>query len=332
MNVVLQTHSQEAFTWTVDANDATLADLRDSIRQVVTAQSDDSETIMIQHPDLPSSSLEPLTSDEKLRIILWIRIKSAMRVPTLLVHLHTPSKAISDYTLSEVNSLYNLGYTYVPTLEELPALQGIESAALDSEEQTIALRRLCDQLKSMQDASYLDEKQQLITHIDPFLLQATALFRDQLMAMSGGRIAGRRGYGVLHSTIMAKDDWSNILPVTAVRNGNFEDAVAQNMVQLETASKGRKRKFSAEDDENLPLVNYGIVTDARKWYFVECTRDPTSEATPTFCTSQLPGRDISYSRNEVEWREDVGRIFKHVVWLADKMAGTIADRQKRARK
>jgi hypothetical protein len=219
MNAVLQTHSQKALTSSVDAYNATLADLRDTITVVL--ETNELEKIMIQHNDLSSTSL----------------------------------------------------------------------------------------------------------------FQATALFPNQLMNMSRRRIAGRRGYGDLHSTIMAEDDWSTAIPVTRVRDGKLEDAVAQNVTQLDTASKGRKRKFGANNDETIPLVNYGIVIDARKWYFVECTSDPASEATPTFCTSQLPGRIISYSENEAKWQEDVRRIFKHVVSLADKVGGRIdSNRQKRARK
>jgi hypothetical protein len=46
----------------------------------------------------------------------------------------------------------------------------------------------------------------------------------------------------------------------------------QAIVQLES-SLGRKRKANEMDDEHGFDKVWGIVTDAEKWYFMECTQD-----------------------------------------------------------
>lgn len=76
MNVVLQTHSQKTLTWTANADNTTMADLWNTIRQVVPGHTNGSETIMMQHTNSPGDSLEPITSDDHLRMLLWVKIGS----------------------------------------------------------------------------------------------------------------------------------------------------------------------------------------------------------------------------------------------------------------
>ena len=57
----------------------------------------------------------------------------------------------------------------------------------------------------------------------------------------------------------------------------------QAIVQMES-SLGRKRKANEIDDEYGLDKVWGIVTDAEKWYFMECSLDDVGK--PTFRLSE----------------------------------------------
>ncbi|RIA99327.1 hypothetical protein C1645_811563 [Glomus cerebriforme] len=62
--------------------------------------------------------------------------------------------------------------------------------------------------------------------------------------------------------------------VTEVKDEDFYKGIAQNAVQLESALSNRKRKANEMEEEGLFTgKTYGIVTDAEKWYFMECSLD-----------------------------------------------------------
>ncbi|KAF9181059.1 hypothetical protein BGZ49_004918, partial [Haplosporangium sp. Z 27] len=62
------------------------------------------------------------------------------------------------------------------------------------------------------------------------------------------------------------------LGVTEIKKKYSNQGVAPNIVQLESALTSRKRKWSSVSTEELQK-SYGIVTDAEKWYFLECSMD-----------------------------------------------------------
>src|SRR6185369_14421537 len=66
--------------------------------------------------------------------------------------------------------------------------------------------------------------------------------------------------------------------VTEVKREDFRQGIAQNIVQLESTLNNRKRKASEIEVPTVDKV-FGIVTDAEKWYCLECTFD---EEKPTF--------------------------------------------------
>ncbi|PKK73656.1 hypothetical protein RhiirC2_775729 [Rhizophagus irregularis] len=63
-----------------------------------------------------------------------------------------------------------------------------------------------------------------------------------------------------------------IMGLIEVKKDDFKQGFAQATVQLES-SLGRKRKANEMDDEPGFNKVWGIVTDAEKWYFMECSQD-----------------------------------------------------------
>ena len=62
--------------------------------------------------------------------------------------------------------------------------------------------------------------------------------------------------------------------MTEVKDEDIFKGIAQNAVQLESALSNRKRKASEmEEGDVFTGKTFGIVTDAEKWYFIECSLD-----------------------------------------------------------
>ena len=58
-----------------------------------------------------------------------------------------------------------------------------------------------------------------------------------------------------------------------VKKDDFKQGFAQATVQMESSLMCRKRKADEIDDEYGLDKVWGIVTDAEKWYFMECSLD-----------------------------------------------------------
>ncbi|KAF0478026.1 hypothetical protein F8M41_024111 [Gigaspora margarita] len=69
--------------------------------------------------------------------------------------------------------------------------------------------------------------------------------------------------------------------VQRVKKDDFEKGTAQNIAQIHSAIESRKRRIEIDPrDEEVPVVMYGIVTNALQWYFLcwkGSSNDPTVE-------------------------------------------------------
>ena len=81
---------------------------------------------------------------------------------------------------------------------------------------------------------------------------------------------------------------SGIVGVTEVKREDFNQGVAQNVVQMESLISRRKRG-AAELGETC-FRSFGIVTDAEGWVFLECTHDENGK--PIFKLSKKIHRGI----------------------------------------
>ncbi|CAG8465645.1 14585_t:CDS:2 [Cetraspora pellucida] len=83
---------------------------------------------------------------------------------------------------------------------------------------------------------------------------------------------------------------------------------AQATVQMESSLTCRKRKANEINDEcGLDKV-WGIVTDAEKWYFMECTLD---KGRPSFKLSE----PITVVYKDKNMQMKVERVLSHIIWL-----------------
>ncbi|CAG8732888.1 4555_t:CDS:2, partial [Cetraspora pellucida] len=76
--------------------------------------------------------------------------------------------------------------------------------------------------------------------------------------------------------------------VQEVKKDDFEKGTAQNITQIHSAVESRKCRIEIDPrDEEVPVVMYGIVTNALQWYFLrwaDSSDDPTVELSgPYIC-------------------------------------------------
>jgi hypothetical protein len=80
---------------------------------------------------------------------------------------------------------------------------------------------------------------------------------------------------------------------------------------MESSLTCRKRKANEIDDEYDMDKVWGIVTDAEKWYFMECMLD--EERKPSFRLSE----PVIVEYNDENMQIKVKKILGHIVWLLD---------------
>ncbi|KAG0249013.1 hypothetical protein BG011_009675, partial [Mortierella polycephala] len=307
LKVSLKTTPRRELSWIADVKQATLKDLitliYDNFPELPhPSQSNDNPRIAIHYGQHRLVDPPYPTTDKQLQAILQICIEQG--ITSLIVDLETPTKTFSTYNLNEVDMLYGLTASCSGYLSDCQAFQTIGSIELSSDELKQAPNRLYQELEKRIDTtldnSPIPDDEDISTFVAPFLHHATGLFKDHLRLTSKRQLSGCRGHGqadfLIESRGITLDDRSTELIVTETKRGDFASAVAQNMVQLESAlaqqqRETRKRKRNDDDDGNADyeaLVCYGIVTDASCWHFVECKLEPATDTAllyPKFRTS-----------------------------------------------
>ena len=102
--------------------------------------------------------------------------------------------------------------------------------------------------------------------------------------------------------------------MTEVKGEDYYKGIAQNAVQLESALSNRKRKASEMEEESVFTgKTFGIITDAKEWYFMECSLDDQDKL--TFKLSK-PVTVVYDSKN---MGDNVERVLGHIAWLLEEV-------------
>ncbi|KAG0219388.1 hypothetical protein B0O80DRAFT_429098 [Mortierella sp. GBAus27b] len=317
--VNLQTFCHTRFTWTTDITRASLSELRGTISVIFPNLLDGTETIAVVHNKRSESlnqGIEGVNNDDQLRTILRYNVESG--ILDLTLDMVTPLRPLSSYTFADVNRMYDFTPLTQPNLSDVPTFQLPKGEPTETPDHKRSLALLCQELESRIESGFIDAE----SIITPFLVHSVALFKNQLRLTSKRHLEGRRGQGSVHYCVESTSDPASIMSVTKVASHDFEKAVAESMVQLESISTGRKRKFSGD---TTPLVSYGVVTDAKEWRVVECSLE-SIHSRPKFRVAKVPG-DIRYDSED--WHEDVKKVFERVVSLVKATSDPQAKRSKR---
>ncbi|CAG8776810.1 9821_t:CDS:2, partial [Gigaspora rosea] len=109
--------------------------------------------------------------------------------------------------------------------------------------------------------------------------------RNESTCQDRRMIDGTKAYGPIDYSISIEEV---LVLVQEVKKDDFEKGTAQNFAQIHSAVESRKRRIKVDPrDEEVPVVMYGIVTNALQWYFLRwagSSDDPTVELSgPHIC-------------------------------------------------
>src|SRR3954453_6533913 len=136
-----------------------------------------------------------------------------------------------------------------------------------------ALRKLFDELETRVATTPIDVSYEATKSVYSYSFLASAVFpfKSQIKIVPEKLVEGKNGRGNLDFGIESRTT-GRIVGLIEVKKDDFKQGLAQATVQMES-SLGRKRKADEiEDEYGLDKV-WGIVTDAEKWYFMECKQD-----------------------------------------------------------
>ena len=102
--------------------------------------------------------------------------------------------------------------------------------------------------------------------------------------------------------------------MTEVKDEDFYKGIAQNAVQLESALTNRKRKASEMEEESVFTgKTFGIITDAKEWYFMECSLDDQDRLRFKLSEPVV----VVYKDENME--NMVRKVLGYIAWLLEEM-------------
>jgi len=244
-------------------------------------------------------------NDQDLREVLRIFVsKNNLK---FTVFIETPSKAFSDWTFSSVCQLYGLdGETEDPTMAVFPVFSC--GSVKPSQE---SFENLMIELKSRLDntpINLLSIEATKSIYVYSYLLAGANNFKGKFEIRPQKNISGPNGHGPLDFAVDLRRT-AKTVGVTEVKKDDFVKGVAQCAVQLESSLSNRKRKANEMEEDQMVGKVFGIVTDAEKFYFMECSLDKQDR--PSFKLSE----PVVVVYNDENMENMVVKVLSHIVWL-----------------
>ncbi|RUS16000.1 hypothetical protein BC937DRAFT_91709, partial [Endogone sp. FLAS-F59071] len=283
-DVVVRPKQKEFLTWYTNIDQATIDELKERIITHYPETKDvDSARIKI----IVGNKERIITNDSILQRTL--KVFSVSKIKNFAVSLDQLSKPFTAFTLSQVCNLYEISDQENPDITAFPVFQcvvpnfmiqfclGLFVGSVPIEDGHESLTLLINTLKSLRRATDFNETigGTRLKYIEPFLRAAvTHSFERAIILRSQKFIRGRHGYGPVDESLESRRTGAQV-GVTEIKNEDVKKGVAQNAVQLESCLIIRKCK-QEDDDYGEPVElkkAYGIITDARDWYFLSCEKD-----------------------------------------------------------
>ncbi|PKB97236.1 hypothetical protein RhiirA5_506297 [Rhizophagus irregularis] len=304
-DVVIKPKRVKTFKWTVNIEHATLEGLKNFIRGTcpTPALENDGAVLNILNDE---GKYLPM-NDQDLRELLQVFVSKKNLKFTVTVE--TPSKAFSDWTFPKVCQLYGLdGESEEPTMAAFPLFScGNVKPSQESMEGLMA------ELKSRIEntpINLLSIEATKSLYVYSYLLAGANNFKGKFEIRPQKVISGPNGHGPLDFAIDLRRT-AKTVGVTEVKKDDFTKGVAQCAVQFESSLSNRKRKANEIEEEQAFERVFGIVTDAEKSYFMECTMD--DQERPSFKLSEPAV--VVYNNVSVE--NMVREVLSHIVWLLE---------------
>ncbi|CAG8547165.1 10409_t:CDS:2 [Cetraspora pellucida] len=292
-DVIVSPKRTNGFKWIVNIEEATLEGLKNSIREM-------------------NLGLPALEND-------------GVNIFKLIVVIETPSKAFSDWSFPKVCQLYELGESDDPSLSVFPPFT-CEYKDLENDSSRVILRNLITELEArLKSIPISGNEASKSQYVCSYLVAGVNLYEGKFELRPEKNITGPNGHGPFDFAIDLLRT-AKTVGVTEVKDEDIFKGIAQNAVQLESALSNRKRKASEMEEKKVFTgKTFGIITDAKEWYFMECSLDDQDKL--VFKLSK-PVTVVYDSKN---MGENVERVLGHIAWLLEEVQKPDSDSQSEER-
>lgn len=309
-------------TYSTDIKLATLDQLRTLLHEHF-EQFEGDEYVQIYAYQPGGSKPSWLADDTALRSCLQQAKENDWK--NLTISLDSPAKSFSTYTWNEMMEQYGVGGgpEFLPPFDIQPRAMNVD--------EKIALDEIVKECSRRNQAYIFGPSSSEFTRntiVDAFMVGAMQSFKADMFLAQQQQMRGRRGHGPVDFAVMDRIHQTQVLGVTEVKKGDHVQGLAQNMVQLDVAVQQKKKRLEGADDDcgERPirrLKSYGIVSDAFKWTFVECTLE--EDDTLTYKAKEVM-ENLRLKHGEEMLKEDSKILFEYVLSLYDRMKHEIVNR------
>ncbi|KAG0006860.1 hypothetical protein BGZ65_002699 [Modicella reniformis] len=326
VRIIVKPARKVLYHWSVAIDTATVSDLMQTLIPYYPQYEHDDDSVVLYFYKTYSGPSEVLRNDEHLRRIL--RAGKTKSMHKLIISLATPNKTFSAWTFEDVICEYNLSNSTGVGMEVLPPFTDIQAAPLDSDLEKKVLDHLIHEItcrvKVLKLVPGNDAAKSMV--VASFLVAVTTLFEEDLYLASQQNLSGHRGNGPMDFSVHSQKTHWYTLVVTEMKKEKLQEAVTQNMVQLESVLTTKKRDEIDGKEGPLAMRSYGIVTDANYWMLIECTLHEDERV-----TYRMKGLERTVCYNG-KWQDDVRFVFERLVWLWSRMQDELPAHERYSRK
>ncbi|RHZ47953.1 hypothetical protein Glove_564g71 [Diversispora epigaea] len=315
-DVVVSPKRTKGFKWTVNVDHATLEGLKKVIYDIekTPALENNCAVLDFVYSNGSNGSNEKYSPRNDQAFCEMLRQFISKHNFKFTVIIGTPSKRFSDWELPDVCWLYGLiDENGNASLDIFPHFTCGYKDLKDESSQTVfkTLMNVLNFKLGITPVNLNEVSRSLYVH--SYLVAGARQYEEKFKVKPQFNITGPNGCGPVDFAIELLQTLK-IVGVTEVKHEDFDKGVAQNAVQIESALSNRKRKASEMEEENLFRDKViGIVTDAEKWYFLECSYD--NQERPKFKLSN----SIIVDYNSEDMESKVGRVLGHIAWLLEEI-------------
>ncbi|EXX68830.1 Coronin-like protein crn1 [Rhizophagus irregularis] len=312
-DIVVSPKRTKSFKWTVNIEEATLVGLKEYIREEynpATLENDGAVLRFVSNDVKDAERHSPRNDQDFCKMLRQFVSKD---ITKFTVVIETPSKAFSDWSFPKVCQLYGLGESDDPSLSVFPPFT-CEYKELNDDSSQEILRNLITELNArLKTIPISGNEASKSQYVCSYLVAGANLHEGKFELRPEKNITGPNGHGPVDFAIDLLQT-AKTVGVTEVKDEDIFKGIAQNAVQLESALSNRKRKASEMEEDNVFVgKTFGIITDAKEWYFMECSLDDQDRL--KFKLS----KPVTVVYDSENMGGNVKRVLGHIAWLLEEV-------------
>ncbi|CAB4492797.1 unnamed protein product [Rhizophagus irregularis] len=242
-NIIVNPKRTKAFNWVANIEQVTLKDLKETIFS------------LYQFPELEKNgaTLAFSCNDKKYSPQINLEFQNMLQLFVLkrnfkfTVFIET-SLSFSSWTFPKVCQLYKLSEDSDPSLSVF-SLFNCEFVNLDDEKSQVIIKHLMTDLNFRFKAIPIGNEASKSQYVCSYLVAIANLFENKFKICPEKNVSGLNGHGPVDFALIQVQT-SRIIGITEVKDRDFQQGVAQNAVQCESALSKEAQKLDELEDDN----------------------------------------------------------------------------------